>query len=59
MENTAMTAEQQGPRLQQVRICSNATAAGKEIKKSYLPSESLRYAEISSEIPSPPLPTLK
>ena len=38
MENTAMTAEQQGPRLQQARTCSNATAT--EIKeRSCLPSE--------------------
>ena len=32
MESTAMTAEQQGPRLQQVKICSNATAISTEIK---------------------------
>jgi len=28
---TAWTADQQGPRLQQMRICSNATAMGTEI----------------------------
>jgi len=60
MERTAMTAEQQGPRLLQVRICSNATAIGTEIKERCgLPSEHLRYAGISRKIPLPPLPTLK
>jgi len=32
MENAAMAAKQQGPKLQQVKICSNATAVGTEIK---------------------------
>jgi len=56
MEN----AEQQGPRLQPVKICSNATAIGTETKeRSYLPAEGLRYTGISREIPLPPLLTLK
>jgi len=60
MESTAMTAEQQGPRLQQVRICSNATAVGTEIKeRSCLHLEGLRYTGIFSEISLPPLQTLK
>jgi len=43
MESTAMTAEQQHLRLQQLRICSNTTTVGTEIKESScLPSESLR-----------------
>ncbi|XP_040509768.1 uncharacterized protein LOC107055377 isoform X2 [Gallus gallus] len=43
MESTTMAAEQQDPRLQQVRIHSNVTAVGTEIRKrSRLPSESLR-----------------
>jgi len=59
MESAAMTAEQQGPRLQQVRICSYTTAVGTGIKeRSCLPLEGLRYAEISGEITVPPLPTL-
>ena len=33
IESTAKTAEQQGPRLQQVRTCSNATAVGTEMKE--------------------------
>ena len=42
MRSTAMTAEQQGPRLQQVKVCSNATAVGREIKeRSCLPPEGL------------------
>jgi len=54
-----MTAEQQDPRPQQEKICTNTTAVGVEIKeRSYLPSEDLRYSGISSEIPFPPLPTL-
>jgi len=58
MESTAMTAEQQGPRLEQVRICSNAKAM--ETKEEVcLPLEGLRYAGISSKIPLPLLPTLK
>ena len=32
MESTVITAEQQGPRLQQVRACSNATATGTKVK---------------------------
>jgi len=58
MEGTVVTEEQQG--LQQVSICSNATAMCTEIKKrSCSPLEGLQYAGISSEIPFPPLPTLK
>ena len=60
MESTAMTAEQQDPRMQQVRACPNATAVGTEIKeRSCLPSEGLRDAGSSREKPSLPLPTLK
>jgi len=60
MESTAMTAKQQGPRLQQVRIRSNATAMGTEKKeKSCLLSKGLRYAGISSKIPLLPLLTFK
>jgi len=60
IESAAMTAEQQGSRLQQVRICSHATATGSEIKeRSCLPSEYLRHIGIFSKIPPPPLPTLK
>jgi len=60
MESAAVTAEQQSPRLQQAKTCSNATAMGTETKeKSYLPLEGLRYTGISSTIPLPPLPTLK
>jgi len=45
-----MTAEQQGPRLQQVRVCSNATAAGTEIKeRSCLPSDGLTHTGIPSK----------
>jgi len=33
MESTAITAEQQHPRLQQMKICPNATAVGTEIRK--------------------------
>jgi len=36
MENEVLRAEQQGPRLQQVRICSNATAMDTEIKERKL-----------------------
>jgi len=43
-----------------VKIYSNATTIDTEIKKkSYLPSEDLRYTGISSKIPLIPLPTLK
>jgi len=50
MESTAITAEQQGPRLQRVRICSNAAATGTlEKERSCLPSEVLRYARVSSK----------
>ena len=60
MKSAAMTAEQQGPIMQLVKICSNATAVGTEIKEiSCLPSEGIRYTGISNEIPLPPLPTLK
>jgi len=42
-ESTTMTAEQQDPRLQQTRICSNTTAASTEIKeRSPSPSEGLQ-----------------
>ena len=55
-----MPAEQQDPRLQQARTCSNATALGTEIKeRSCLPSEGWTQAGISSKIPLPALPTLK
>lgn len=38
MENTAITAEQQRPRLQQMRICPNTTSVGIEVKeRSCLP----------------------
>jgi len=60
MESTKMTAEQQGPKLQHGRICSNITAVSTGIKESNcLPSENLRKAGISNKIPLPPLPTLK
>jgi len=60
MESTIMTAEQQDPRLQQVMIHSHVTATGTKImERSYLPLEDPRYAEISRQIPLPPLPTLK
>jgi len=36
MESPAITAEQQGPRLQQVRISSNAKTIGTEIKEKKL-----------------------
>lgn len=57
---TAMTAEQQGPRLQQVTIQPNAIAIGTEMKeRSYLPTEDLRYTGNSNKIPFPPMPALK
>jgi len=60
MESTAMTAEQQGPKLQKMRNFSNATAIGTEIKESsYLPSEGLRHTKISSKTHLPGLPALK
>jgi len=60
MENTAITAEKQGLRLQQKRICSNAKAIGTEInKRSCLPPEGLKYAGTYSKIHLHPLPTLK
>jgi len=60
MENTAVTAEQQGPRLQQMKTYLNTTAVGTETKeKSCLPSGSLKHAEISSKIPLLPLSALK
>ena len=34
MENTAMIVEQQSPKLQQVRICSNTAAEGTKIKET-------------------------
>jgi len=60
MESRAMTAEQQGPKLQQTKVCSNATAIDTEIKKgSYLPLENLRKTENPREIPLSALPTFK
>jgi len=50
MKNT-MTAEQQDPRPQQVRIHSNATAACEEIReRRNLLSEGLRHMEISKSL---------
>jgi len=52
MKNT-MTAEQQDPRPQQVRIHSNATAACEEIReRRNLLSEGLRHMEISKSLAS-------
>ena len=49
MDSTAMTVEQQGPRLQQVRICRNTTAVGTEIKeRSCSPLEDLTGRQGSS-----------
>ena len=43
-----MTAEQQDPRLQEMRICSNATAMDtKTRKRRHLPPEGLTYTDIS------------
>jgi len=36
MERAAMTTDQQGPRIQQVRICSNATATSTKMKENLL-----------------------
>lgn len=36
MESATITAEKQDPKLQQVRICSNANAVGKEIREKTL-----------------------
>jgi len=59
MVSTTTTAEQQEPRLQQVRICLNATALGTKIwERNHIPSESLRYAGGSREVFLPPLPNL-
>ena len=61
-KNAAMTAEQQGSRLQQVRLCSNTTAMDTEIrekKKSYSPSEDLRNTGISTKVLSLSLPAFK
>ena len=50
-ESTAMAAQQQSPRLQQVKIFSNATVRDIETKgRSCLPWEGLQQAEIFSEI---------
>jgi len=49
METAIMTGWQ-SPRLQQIRTSPNTAA---------MDAEGLRYAELSSEIPSPPLPSLK
>ena len=55
MESATTTEEQQDPRLQPARIHSNATAVGTErTLRRCLPSQSLRYAGISREMPSPP-----
>jgi len=60
MESAATTAEQQDPKLQQVRVYSNIRAVGTKIKEtSCLPSEDHNYTEIPSRIPSPLLQTLK
>lgn len=71
MIESTTTAEQQDSRLQQVRICSNTTATGTEIRRkennqptkkkpqTSLPSESLKLARIPKKVSLPPLPTLK
>jgi len=59
MESTGMTAEEQGPTLQQVRVCSNATVCTEIKERSCLLSEGLRYTGNFSKIPLPPVPTLK
>lgn len=60
MERATMIAEQKDSRLQQVRIHSNTTGGGTEVKeRNWLPLESLRYAGISREMPSPPQAVLK
>ena len=60
MESATITAKQQDPRLQQLRIHSNTTGGGTEVKeRNWLPLESLRYAGISREMPSPPQAVLK
>ena len=41
-ESTTMRAEQQGLRLQQLRICSNTTVGTKIKERHYLPSKDLR-----------------
>lgn len=47
---SATTAEQQDPRLQQVRIHSNQIAMNTKIReRSCLPSENLRYTEITKK----------
>jgi len=57
---SAATTEQQGPRLQQVRICSNTATISAEIKEgSYLPSEGLKHTGISSKKFSLLQPTLR
>lgn len=53
MESTATIAEWQKPRLQQMKISPNATVVdtktNKKKKKNYLPSEGLKYTEISNK----------
>lgn len=51
MESTALTAEQEGPRLQQVTLCSNATAPNTETEKNCLPQEGLKEAKGFRERP--------
>jgi len=54
MERTAMTAEQQEPRLQQVRICSKATAVGGGGREE----DRKKRKVLRREIPLPLLSTL-
>ena len=51
MESTAVTAEKQSPRLQQVRIRSNMATVDTETKERIcLPLEGLRYTGISNKV---------
>jgi len=60
MESAITTAEQQDPRLQQLKSHSNIKAEDTEIRKRYcLPLESLRLARISIKSPTAPVPALK
>jgi len=60
MERSAMTTEQRGHRLQQMRISTNSSIIGTEIReRSYIPSKELRFTGISSKTYWAPLPTLK
>lgn len=50
MERSAMTTEQRGHRLQQMRISTNSSIIGTEIReRSYIPSKELRFTGISSK----------